>query len=112
MKRAAAIVLSLMFLWLQAMSSAQTSFLPTKATRPCCGCQQRDCCVTPATPDPQSLPATVAATGSQNHLSVLVSTLVAWTLPATAPAQVLVSASAPLLAPGVPLFTRYCARLI
>jgi hypothetical protein len=112
MKRAAAIILGLIFLWLQAVSSAQMAFLPAKAARTCCGCQQRDCCVTPATPDPQSLPATVAATGSQNHLSVLASTLVAWTLPASAPAQVFVSASAPLMAPDVPLFTRYCARLI
>lgn len=112
MKRAAAIVLSLMFLWLQAMSSAQTSFLPAKAVCACCDCKQMDCCVTPAAPDSQSLPVTVVPTGSQHNLSVPVSTLVAWTLPATAPAQISASASAPLPAPGVPIFTRHCARLI
>jgi hypothetical protein len=112
MKRAAAIVLSLMFLWLQAVSSAQTSFLPAKAVRACCGCKQRDCCVTPAVPNSQSLPVAVVPAGSQNILSIPASTLVAWTLPATATAQVSASASAPLPALGVPLFTRHCARLI
>lgn len=112
MKRAAAIVLSLMFLWLQAMSSAQTSFLPAKPVCACCDCKQMDCCVTPATPDPQSLPVTVAPTASQNNLSVPVSTLVACTLPVTALTQISVPASAPLPALGVPLFTRHCARLI
>ena len=112
MKRAAAIVLSLMFLWLEAMSSAPTSFLPAKPVRVCCGCKQLDCCVTPAAPNPQSLPVTVAPPGAQNNLSGQVSTLVAWTLPAIAPAQIFASASASLPAFGVPLFTRHCARLI
>jgi hypothetical protein len=112
MKRAAAIVLSLMLLWLQAMSSAQTSFVPAKAVRACCGCKQRDCCVTPAAPNPQSLPMTVVPAGAQNILSIPASTLVAWTLAATATAQISASASAPLPALGVPLFTRHCARLI
>jgi hypothetical protein len=35
-----------------------------------------------------------------------------WTLPVTAPSQISSSASAPFLAPAVPLFTRHCARLI
>ena len=40
MKRAAAIVLSLMFLWLQAMASAPTSFsfFPAKSDCACCDC--------------------------------------------------------------------------
>jgi hypothetical protein len=112
MKRAAAIALSLMFLWLQVVASAQMSFLPAKAVRACgCGCKQMDCCVTPATPGAQSLPVTVVPAGAQYNLSVLVSALVAWTLPATAPAQISASAPRPA-APGVPLFTRHCARLI
>ena len=112
MKRAAAIILSLMFLWLQVLSSAETSFLPAKPVGACCGCKQRDCCVTPAAPDAQSLPVTGVPAGSRNNLSVLVSTLVAWILPATVPAQISASTSAPLPALGVPLFTRHCARLI
>lgn len=114
MKRAVAIVLSLMFLWLQAMASAQTlfSFLPSKAVCACGDCKQMDCCVTPAAPNPQSLPVTVVPAGSQNNLSIPASTLVAWTLPATATTQVSASTSAPLPALGVPLFTRHCARLI
>ncbi len=112
MKRAAAIVLSLMFLWLQAMSSVQTSFVPAKTVRTCCGCKQRDCCVTPAAPNPQSLPVTVVPAGSQKNLSIPVLTLVGWTLPATATTQVSAATPAPLPALGVPLFTRHCARLI
>ena len=112
MKRAAAILLSLMFFWLQAMASAQTSFGLAKTVRECCGCQQRDCCVTPAAPDSQSLPATVVPAKSQSNLSVLISPLVAWMLPATASAQLSASASALLPAPAVPLFSRHCARLI
>ena len=112
MKRAAAIVLSLMFLWLQAISSAQTSFVPTKAVRACCGCNQMDCCVTPTATDPESVPVTIVPGRSQTNLSIPAPTLVAWTLPITAPAAISASASAPLPAPGVPFFTRHCARLI
>jgi len=112
MKRAAAIVLSLTFLWLQAMSAAQASFSPAWAVRACCGCKQQNCCVTPVAPNPQSLPATVAPAASQNHLCLPVSTPLPWNLPATAPMQIFASASAPLPALGVPLFARHCARLI
>jgi len=112
MKRTAAILLSLMFLWLQAMASAPTSssFFPAKSNCACGDCAQMDCCVTPAPAEPQSLPAAVASSAAQNNLFVFSTTLVAWTLPATA--QVSPSASAPLPAPGVPLFSRHCARLI
>jgi hypothetical protein len=112
MKRAVAIVLSLIFLWLQVFASAPKSFFPARAVCACCDCQQMDCCVTPAAPNPQSVPATVAPVGSQNSLSLPTATLVAWTLPATATTQVSASTPAPFPALGVPLFTRHCARLI
>jgi hypothetical protein len=112
MKRAAAIVVSLMFLWFQVMASAPTvfSFFPARAVCACCDCHQMDCCVTPAAPNPQSVPVTVVPAGSQNNLSIPTATHVAWTVPATVLAND--SASAPLPAPGEPLFSRHCARLI
>ena len=112
MKRAAAIVLSLIFLWLQAVSSAPTYSLPAKAAGAGCDCKQMDCCVVPGIPETQSLPATIAPVAGHTLLSPPVSTLVAWTLPATATAHIFVSVSTPLPALGVPLFTRNCARLI
>lgn len=112
MKRVAAIILSLMLLWLQATAAAPMTFLPAKAVCACCDCKQMNCCVTPAPPATQPLPATVMPTVTQNPLSVFAATLEMWTLPASELAHVSAFASAPLLAPGLPLFTRHCARLI
>ena len=67
---------------------------------------------TPTATDPESVPVTIVPARSQTNLSIPAPTLVAWTLPITAPAAISASASAPLPAPGVPFFTRHCARLI
>jgi hypothetical protein len=110
MKRAAAIVLSLMFVWLQVVSSAQTAFLP-EAGCGCCDCKT-DCCVgaaAPATQPPATLPA---AAGFSHDFSLFAPALVTWTLPVTAPSHISSSDSAPLSALAVPLFTRHCALLI
>ncbi len=112
MKRVAAIILSLMLLWLQAKAAAPMTFLPAKAVCACCDCKQMNCCVTSAPPATQSLPATVAPTASQNTLPVFAAALEMWTLPASDLAHVSAFASTPLPAPGLPLFTRHCARLI
>jgi hypothetical protein len=109
MKRAAAIVLSLMFVWLQAMSSAQVMSASGKPAHSCCSCKKA-CCVTQSAPRSQPLPMAPTTAGAQTDFSALVPMLVMWTLPVTAPSQI--SASAPPLALAVPLFTRHCARLI
>jgi hypothetical protein len=111
MKRAAAIVLSLMFVWLQAMSSAPSSFRPAPAGCACCDCK-RNCCVKAATPAAQLPAATSVAPSSQNSFSRFAPALVTWTLPVIAPLQISPSDSAPLPALAVPLFTRHCALLI
>ncbi len=111
MKRAAAIVLSLMFVWLQAMSPAQVTSANGKLARSCCSCNKA-CCVTQSSPSSQPLPVAPTPAGAQTDFSALVPMLVMWTLPVTAPSQISSSDSAPLLALAVPLFTRHCARLI
>jgi hypothetical protein len=111
MKRVAAIVLSLMFVWLQAVSSAQTTFLPAPAGCRCCDCKA-NCCVSAATPATQP-PATIPAAGSfPSDFSLFAPALVTWTLPVTVPSPFSSSDSAPLPALAVPLFTRHCAMLI
>ena len=109
MKRVAAILLSLMFVWLQVMASAQTNPLPTRSDG--CNCK-KNCCLRAATTDtqpPATLPGNAAA---QSDFSLFAPALVAWTLPLTAPSRISSFDSAPLPALAVPLFTRYCARLI
>jgi hypothetical protein len=111
MKRAAAIVLSLMFVWLQALASAPMSFRPAPEGCACCDCK-RNCCVKAATPAAQLPAATSVVPSSQNSFSLFAPTLVTWALPVTTPLQISPSASAPLPVPTVPLFTRHCALLI
>ena len=111
MKRAAAIILSLMFVWLQALSSAQPNLLPTPSGGNCCSCK-KNCCIRAATPNPQPPAALPANVGPQSDFSLFAPVLVTWTLPATGSSVFSSSASAPLSAPAVPLFTRHCARLI
>ena len=111
MKRAAAIILSLMFIWLQAMSSAQTNFRLTRSGGGCCDCK-KNCCIRAATPDTQPPAALPPNVGPQSDFSLFAPAPVTWTLSAAAPSQIFASDSAPLSAPAVPLFTRHCARLI
>lgn len=112
MKRVAAIVLSLIFVWLQTLPSAPAISLPAPQVCACCDCQQMNCCVsetTPETPPPAALPA---PSGIQPDWSVFTPTLVAWILPAANRSDISSSDAAPQPAPAVPLFTRHCARLI
>jgi len=112
MKRAAAIVLSLIFVWLQEMSAARSLAAPIAKACACCDCKKTECCVSEATPDaqpPVALPATGAPTAD---FSVFIPALVTWTLPGSATARFSPSDSAPFAAPAVPLFTRHCALLI
>jgi hypothetical protein len=112
MKRVAAILLSLTFLWLQVVASARpASFAPAPQVCTCCDCKQTNCCVreTPSeAPQPAALPANANAA---TDFPLFTPTQVRWTLP-VAPTQFLCSDSAPLPTPAVPLFTRHCALLI
>jgi hypothetical protein len=111
MKRVVAMVLSLMFVWLQVMASAQTTFL-TAPDCACTACEKADCCVSTATPNAQPLAALPVNAHSQSDFSLFTPSPVTWTLPVPAPQQFFSSDSASLLALAVPLFTRHCARLI
>jgi hypothetical protein len=112
-KRLSAILLSLLLVWMQAVVGAQTPVSGvTPATCTCCDCGRTDCCVTSSSPDSAPAPAAPVRAGVQIELSILAPTSVAWTLPATEPHILSLSASSPLTAMGVPLFTRDCALLI
>jgi hypothetical protein len=112
MKRFAAIVLSLTFVWLQvAVSARTTSFAAAPKVCTCCDCKQTSCCVRetpPEAPQPAALPANANAAPD---FSLFTPTQVSWTLPVP-PAHLASSDSAPLPALAVPLFTRHCALLI
>lgn len=115
MKRAAAFLLSLTVIWLQMLASAQT--LSPGTAKPECGCCTqkavcRCCCVAPVTPDAKPLPATPVVTGTTLDLTAIVPRLLAWTLPATAPAIVSSAESSSHSLSAVPLFQRNCALLI
>src|SRR5688572_27676679 len=111
MKRVAAILLSLMFVWLQVMASAQTNPLQTRSDGSGCNCKTNSCvrAVTTDTQPPPALPGNAAA---HTDSSLFARALVTWTLPGTGPSLISSSDSTPLSALAVPLFTRYCARLI
>jgi hypothetical protein len=111
MKRAAAIVLSLMFIWLQAVAFVQTPFANASPARSCCSCNKA-CCVSQSAPNPQSLPLAPSPASAQQDFSALVSMLVVWSLPATGSSVFSSPTTAPLPAPAVPLFARHCALLI
>jgi len=112
MKRAAAIVLSLMLLWVQALASAPSNLVGAVAPADRCPCR-KPCCVSQATTDSQSLPLAPATGGSLTpDFSALLAVMVAWTLPSASASQFYCVASAPSPVPAVPLFTRHCALLI
>jgi len=112
MKRTVAIILSLTVIWLQVLASAQTLSNPTPAQScGCCTSKQACCCVEQSAPDAAPVPAAPASSHAALDLTAVLPKLLAWTLPATAPAKVSsFDRSSSLLA--VPLFTRHCALLI
>ena len=112
MKRAVAIVLSLILVWIQAVAAVQPTAAAPPAKCGCCACKKMDCCVGRSTSESQPLPVAPVPAAAQNHFSAVLSTLVAWTLPAPTPAQVSSFDSAPTSALAVPLFQRDCALLI
>jgi hypothetical protein len=114
MKRTVAIVLSLILIGIQTMVAVQlSSDLSAQKQSSCCSNQVAECCCfTEANSASSPLPAATTPLPSQNNFSAILSTLVVWTVPASAPSQLSSSASAPSLAFALPLFQRDCALLI
>ena len=111
MKRFVAIMLSLIFAWLQAVASVQASVTEVAAKRSCCSCN-KSCCVSSSGSTSRPLPAPPPAPQPANDLTALTSPAVLWILPAPAPLPFSASALPPSATLPVPLFTRDCARLI
>jgi hypothetical protein len=113
MKRAVAIILSLTVIWLQMLAAAQTLSTPTPDPQcACCAGQRVCCCVAEAATDAIPVPVAPASVPATTDFHAVLARLVAWTLPAPAPALVSPSDSSSVLAPAVPLFQRNCALLI
>jgi hypothetical protein len=111
MNRAAAILLTLMFLELQAMSAAPSASSVTQ-TGNCCGCKKHECCVTEKSPETPPLPAAPAPAGPQHEISLLPPRVVAWTLPVTESSFYSSVDCLSSFETSVPLFTWHCSFLI
>ncbi|MCU0782600.1 MAG: hypothetical protein MUF81_00855 [Verrucomicrobia bacterium] len=113
MKQFSAILFSLLFVWMQTVAARQT--FPASAGCAAgagCGCGQKDCCVTPSSPDSQPGTATPVPASFQNQLSIPAPAALAWTLPGVEAQTFSPVISPSLTVPGVPLFTRHCAPLV
>jgi hypothetical protein len=110
-KRTVAIILSLVFAWLQAVASVQTAPTGAAPKRGCCSCG-KSCCVTSSAPE--SRPPPVAPLGSRGNqdLTALTAPVVAWIIPTTSSYPGSGRTDAPRLQPAVSLFTQHCALLI
>lgn len=113
MKRAAAFLLSLIVIWLQVVASALTLSTPTpEQACPCCVAKKSCCCVEESATTTTPLPATPVAVNAPIDFTAVLAKVIAWTLPAAAPAMVSSTDSASASSLAVPLFTRHCALLI
>lgn len=113
MKRAAAIILSLMLMWLQVLASAPT--LSATASEPSCGCcpaKKTCCCVKESTPDAMPFPVAPTSVNVSADFNAVLAQVIAWTLPETSLAIVSSSANPSMPLSAVPLFQRDCALLI
>jgi hypothetical protein len=111
MKRAAAVILSLMFLGLQVMSAAPILSATTQTSQ-CCGCKKHACCVTEKNPDAQPLPAAPVAVSPQHELSLIPLSAVAWTIPVKENSVISSVDCLSSFATNVPLFARHCSFLV
>ena len=114
MKRALALVCSLMFVWTQIVLAQAPTCGVKPAPRACChhGCQQASCCAAKNLPESQSAPAAPVSSDSQNQLSPLITATLIWTLPDNAACEFAPSASPFILTAGAPLYERNCTLLI
>jgi hypothetical protein len=92
---------------------AQTPSSCVKRVRACCQHGgEMPCCKESSSSDSQSKPVVPAQTGNQSQLSLLASSALIWTLPAT-PADTISSHSAlSSMTASAPLYALDCARLI
>jgi hypothetical protein len=114
MKRAVAIVLSLILIGIQALAAVQlSSDSSAQKKSSCCSSRMADCCcVTESNSAPSPLPAVTTPLLTQNNFSTVLSMLVVWILPESAPLPISSSASELSTAHALPLFQRDCALLI
>jgi hypothetical protein len=111
MKRTAAIMLSLILLWIPAMADVQAGRDSAPSRCGCCAPAAGCCCVEASTPEPDRAPAMPVSVGAAIDFSAVISRPVAWVLPSCASA-ILSSGENFSSSLTVPLFQRDCALLI
>jgi hypothetical protein len=111
MKRTAAILLSLILLWIPAMADVQTGRDSAPSRCGCCAPAAGCCCVEASTPSAPRADAVPVSAGATIDFTAVVSRPVAWALPSSATDTL--SSGDDFFPPlAVPLFQRNCALLI
>jgi hypothetical protein len=111
MKRALAIVCSLLLVWTQFVLAQAPSAGEKAPVRACCSdCKSSCCAAGPSLPAPA--PVSTTPVSSSTHLLTLAPAALVWTLPPAAARPLSAFAFASPLTPGAPLYARNCALLI
>jgi len=112
MKQLIAILFCGLLVWTP-FAPAQASPVCAIPAMKCCGkCCHMACCAAKKSSDSQSAPAAPSQTSAQNQISLLAPGGVAWTLPENPGKFVSYVAAPALAAPGIPLYSRNCVRLL
>ena len=112
MKRLNSILFSLLLVWGQVATAAQSPLASAKKSAPCCECGRMKCCMAESAPVSQPAPVAPIPSSSQNELSLLPSATPSWILPREAAPKNVSSLASSLTPQTQPLYTRDCALLI
>ena len=92
---------------------AQMPLSCVKQVRACCRHGgEMPCCKAKTSLDSQSKPAVPSPTSNQSQLSLLASSVLVWTLPASPSATISSESTPSPMTASAPLYARDCARLI
>jgi hypothetical protein len=112
-KQLTAILFSVLLVWMQIAPISASPVCVKPAMGNCADCCGRmDCCAAKPASKPQPAPAVPTQSNTQNQISLLAPSVVAWNLPQS-PASLVSSVSAsPLLAVAAPLYAWNCSLLL
>jgi len=112
MKRALAIVCSLLLVGTLFVPSTAPAAGAASSAAACCPCRGQSCCAAQPSPEPRPVSAAPVFSPLQNHFLTPVPAVLAWTLPDAAAAGHFATLAVPAIDAGLSLFARDCARLI
>jgi hypothetical protein len=114
-KQLIAILFSMLLVWMQITpTSVPASPVCVKPAMGNCAdcCDRMACCATKPASQPQPSPAVPTQSTAQNQISLLASSVVAWTLPENSTGSKFSISTSPLLTMAPPLYERNCALLL